>query len=103
MKLSSEQRRQVEAIVGELQEILGSNVRADGGAKTFDELEDECAKVGDWLTSQVLERRVAARGTTDPPSCSPDCQQISASLLASWTSPLPTQASKTEAELNQER
>jgi hypothetical protein len=75
MKLSLEQRRRVEAIVGELQDILGSNVRDDGRAKTFDELEDECTEVGDWLTSQVLERRVASRGTTDESPCCPDCQR----------------------------
>ena len=75
MKLSSEQRRQVESIVAELQEVLGSNVRADGRAKTFDELEDECAAVGDWVTSQVLQRRVATGSTTDESPCCPDCQQ----------------------------
>lgn len=75
MKLSSEQRRRVEAIVGELQEILGSNVRSDGGAKTFDELEDECVEIGDWLTSQVLQRRVATRGIAGEPPCCPGCQR----------------------------
>jgi uncharacterized protein with PIN domain len=75
MNLSLEQRRRAEAIVRELQEILGSNVRNDGRAKTFDELEDECTEVGDWLTSQVLERRVATRNPADEPACCPDCQQ----------------------------
>ena len=75
MKLSLEERLRVESIVGELQEMLGSNVRDDGRAKTFDELEDECAAVGDWLTSQVLQRRVSMGGTTDESPCCPDCQR----------------------------
>ena len=65
MKLSSAPRRRVEAIVVELQEVFGSNVGAEGRAKTFEELEDECVEVGDWLTSQVLQRRVVTGGTTD--------------------------------------
>lgn len=75
MDLSSEQRRRVEAILSELQEVLGSNVRADGRAKTFDELEDECVEVGDWLTSQVLQRRVATADVTHGSPCCPDCQR----------------------------
>ena len=75
MKLSSEQRRRVEAILGELQDIFGTNVRDDGRAKTFDELEDECLNVGDWLTSKLLEQRVATGCTTDESPCCPDCQR----------------------------
>jgi hypothetical protein len=75
MELSLEQRRRVEAIVGELQEILGANVRADGGAKSFAELEDECVAAGDWLTSQVLQRRVGTRGIADGPPCCPHCRR----------------------------
>ncbi len=75
MKLSAEQRRRLEAIAGDMQEMLGSNVRADGRAKTFDELEDECVAVGDWLTSQVLQGRVAAQGVVDESPCCPDCQR----------------------------
>lgn len=55
MKLSIEQRQRLEELSRELQEILGANVRAVGRAKTFEELEDECVEVGDWLTSQVLQ------------------------------------------------
>jgi len=58
-----------------MQDILGSNVWSDGRAKTFDELEGECTEVGDWLTSQVLQRRVATPSATDEPPCCPDCQQ----------------------------
>ncbi len=75
MKLSSEQRRRVEAIVGELQEMLGPNVGQDGRAKTFDELEDECIAVGDWVTSQVLQQRVATSGAPVESPCCPDCQR----------------------------
>jgi hypothetical protein len=75
MDLSSERRRRMEAILGEMQEILGPNVRADGRAKTFDELEDECVEVGDWLTSQVLQRRAATADATDASACCPNCRQ----------------------------
>lgn len=80
MKLSSAPRRRVEAIVVELQEVFGSNVGAEGRAKTFEELEDECVEVGDWLTSQVLQRRVVTGGTTDEAPCCPDCQRPGARL-----------------------
>jgi hypothetical protein len=75
MKLSSEQRRQMDVIIGELREILGSNVCSDGRPKTFDELEEECVEMGDWLTSQVLQQRVATRGTTEESPCCPECQR----------------------------
>ena len=75
MTLSLEQQRKVQAIVVELQEMLGPGVRQDGRAKTFDELEDECIKVGDWVTSQVLQQRVAAGGRIDESPCCPDCQR----------------------------
>ena len=75
MKLSAEQRCRVEALIDQLQDVFGSNVGSDGRAKTFDELEGECTEVGDWLTSQVLQRRVATRDPTDESPCCPDCQQ----------------------------
>jgi hypothetical protein len=76
MKLSAERRRQLEQIAAEVQEILGGPVAADGRAKTFDELEDECVEVGDWLTSQVLQKRLAARGMGEEAPCCPDCQHV---------------------------
>ena len=75
MKLSPEQRLRAEAIIGQLQDVFGSSVRSDGRAKTFEELEDECLAVGDWLTSQVLQRRVATGGTAAETACCPQCQR----------------------------
>ena len=75
MELSLEQRNWLEQIAAEMQESLGSVVRADGHAKTFDELEDECVAMGDWLTAKILEKRMAGRPMgEDAPAC-PECQR----------------------------
>jgi hypothetical protein len=76
MNLSAERRRRLEQIAAEMQEMLGPPVETDGRAKTFDELEDECVAVGDWLTAQVLQRRVAARGVQEDSPCCPECQHV---------------------------
>jgi len=75
MNLSAEQRRRAEALVDQMQDMLGANYWSDGRAKTFDELEGECAEVGDWLTSQVLQRRVGTPSTAHESPCCPDCQR----------------------------
>ena len=75
MNLSLEQQARLKQIAAEVQETLGGPLGVDGRAKTFDELEGECVEMGDWLTSQVLQARVAARsGAEDACSC-PDCQR----------------------------
>lgn len=76
MKLSIEQQRRVEQVVGEMQELFGGERHGDGRAKTFDELEEECVAVGDEMTRTLLQRRLVVPPGAHDGACCPDCQRL---------------------------
>lgn len=75
MSLSIQQQARLKQVAAEVQEMLGGPLWADGRAKTFDELEGECVEAGDWLTSQMLQARVASRSGAEGSCYCPDCQE----------------------------
>ena len=80
MVLSLADRDRLKELGREIREIAGGSRRADGTAKTFDELENEAIEVGDFLTAAMLE---ANTHEADPPpqACPcPSCNQIAKRL-----------------------
>jgi hypothetical protein len=73
MELSVAQRQRLKKVITEVTEIVGGCLHADGTPITFDQLENECVEVGDWMTSAVLEQRVTQRNAQQLASCCPTC------------------------------
>ena len=75
MKLSGTQRKRLQEIAREAQEIVGGCLHADGQPMTFAELEDECIEAGDLLTATMLEQRVSERQPAVQSACCPMCDR----------------------------
>ena len=75
MKLSAAQRKRLEELAREMQEIVGGCVAEDGRPLTFDELEEECIEAGDYVTARLLQERVAKRAIPAEARCCPGCER----------------------------
>jgi hypothetical protein len=81
MDLSLDQRRRLQELVREAQEIVGGCLAGDGRPKTFSELEDECVELGDLFTAELLLKRITARDPEAPSACCPTCGRAGKRLV----------------------
>jgi hypothetical protein len=76
MALSTEDRKRLRELGGEIRKILGGAVRDDGTSKTFDELERDSIEVSDLIGSTMLEANVRD-GEQPPGTCRcPKCDRL---------------------------
>ena len=73
MDLSVDKRRRLQELVREAKEIVGGCLGGDGRPKTFSELENECIKLGDLFTAELLRERITERDVEAPSACCPTC------------------------------
>ena len=76
MRLSGAQRKRLQEIAREAQEIVGGCLHPNGRPMTFAELEDECIEAGDLLAATMLEQRVSERQPAAQPVCCPTCDRV---------------------------